>query len=69
MGHARFQDFVALLVIILIAGGVYGIFFLMGLESIGTVLAGITIFVLICLDCCFLPSYLQKRKSRKYEKK
>jgi len=69
MGHARFQDFVVLVVMILIAGGVYGIFFLMGLESIGRVFAGITIVILIFLDCCLLPSYLKKRKSRKYKQK
>ncbi|NVM19725.1 MAG: hypothetical protein HWN80_18635 [Candidatus Lokiarchaeota archaeon] len=69
MGHARFQDIVLYAIIIFIAAGVYGIFFLLGLDTLGTVFAGITLIGLLILDCCWLPSYLNRRKSRKYEKK
>ena len=59
------KDYLILFVIFAIALGVYGLFFLMGLPSLGTIFFVITIIVLCCLSC-FYPVMQKKKKLDKY---
>lgn len=65
MARNRWSDNLLIIVILVIALGVYGLFYLLGLPSLGTIFAVITIFVLCCLSC-YLPARWKKKKLDKY---
>lgn len=62
----RWQDNLIMAVILFIALGVWSLFSVGGLPSLGAILSFTTFFVL-CYLCCFLPRKWKTKKLDKYK--